>query len=318
MPHDFRFGVQLHQLPSDGWVEKVRRIEALGYSTIFFPDHFGPQWDPTTALAAIAAVTEKLRVGTLVLDVDYRHPVVHAKAAATLQLLSGGRHEFGLGAGWMETDYTQAGIPYDPPSVRIERLDEALQIIRAMWSDEQTSFEGRHYRIRDIAQAAPLPPGASPKILVGGGGRKVLTLAGRHADIIGINPTMHEGRVTSKTAADLVPKRVIEKVGWVREAAAAADRDPDALEFNSLVFVVAISDDVRGLRSAVAKNMGMSVEDVTDCPIFLTGSAAEIQDKLAKQREQTGINYIVIQGENFETVEQFAEEVVKPLSPGAQ
>ena len=135
MPHPFRFGVQISSLPWKTWPEAARRIEALGYSSIFLPDHFHEQWDPSTALAGIAAVTERLRVGTLVYDVDYRHPVIFAKAAATLQEGSGGQHEFGIGAGWMESDYVEACIPYDRPGVRISRLDEALQIIRSMWEN---------------------------------------------------------------------------------------------------------------------------------------------------------------------------------------
>ncbi|MEE8580479.1 MAG: TIGR03621 family F420-dependent LLM class oxidoreductase [Myxococcota bacterium] len=313
MPRPFRFGVQLSSLPAEGWVERVRRIEALDYSTLFWPDHFGSQWDPIAALAAVAAVTERLHVGSLVFDVDYRHPVIYAKASATLHLLSGGRHEFGLGAGWMESDYRQAGLDYDRPGVRIARLDEALQIIRAMWTQETSSFEGQHYQIKDVPRAAELPAGAAPKILIGGGGRRLLGVAGRHADIVGINPTMHEGRVTSRTAADLVPEKVREKVEWVREAARAAGRNPDQIELNSLVFVVAITDDPKPLRESLAKSSGMSVEEVADCPLFLTGSAAEIQDRLCQRREQTGISYVVIQGAQPELLEEFAAGVAAPL-----
>jgi len=151
MSRPFRFGVQIHHLPTGDWRERVRRIEALGYSTIFLPDHFSDQWEPASALGAFAAVTERLNVGTLVYDVDYRHPVVLAKSSATLHAISDGRHEFGIGAGWMETDYRQAGIPYDPPGVRIDRLDEALAVIRSMWENERTSFDGEHYRIAEIA-----------------------------------------------------------------------------------------------------------------------------------------------------------------------
>jgi len=313
-PHPFRFGVQLASLPADTWVERVRRIEALGYSTVFWPDHFGPQWDPTTALAAAAAVTTRLRVGALVYDVDYRHPVIHAKAAATLQLLSGGRHEFGLGAGWMESDYREAGMPYERAGVRIERLEEALAIARAMWTQEKTSFQGKHYRVTDIAQAAPLPPDGEPQVLVGGGGKRVLSLAGRLADIVGINPSLPEGKITGDTAKDLAPDRLREKVSWVREAAAKAGRSADAIELNSLVFVVALTDQPAGIRAAVSKQTGMSVDEVRDCPLFLTGSAAEIRDGLERRREQAGLSYIVIQGANHDTVEQFAEQVLRPLA----
>ena len=207
MAHPFRFGVQISALPREGWQEAVRRIESLGYSTLFLPDHFGKQWDPTTALAAIAAVSDQLKVGSLVYDVDYRHPVVYAKAAATLHLLSGGRHEFGIGAGWMETDYVQAGMPYDRPGVRIGRLEEALQIIVSMWQNESTSFEGEHYNVRDIAQAASLRDGERPRVLIGGGGKRLLSLAGRYADIVGINPAMVDGKITAATPADSTPER---------------------------------------------------------------------------------------------------------------
>jgi probable F420-dependent oxidoreductase len=281
---------------------------------VFWPDHFGKQWEPVAALSAAAAVTERLNVGALVYGVDYRHPVVLAKAAATIQVLSGGRHEFGLGAGWMQTDYDEAGMSYERPGLRIERLEEALRIVRSMWSQERTSFEGKHFRIRNVVRAAPLEGVSPPKILVGGGGKRVLGVAGRHADIVGINPSLPEGRITPQTVTDLAPARVREKVAWVRDAAAAASRDPAQIELNSLVFVTAIVDDPKPLRESIAKNTGMDVDDVAGCPAFLTGSAAEIRDRLAQRREETGISYVVIQGERVEVVEAFAEGVVSQLA----
>jgi probable F420-dependent oxidoreductase len=291
------------------------QIEALGYASVFWPDHFHTQWEPVTALAAAAAVTKRLAIGSLVYDVDYRHPVVLAKAAATLQLLSGGRHEFGIGAGWMETDYREAGIPYDRPGVRIARLAEALEIVRRMWSGaERTSFAGEHYQISEIATAVDPLPAAPPKLLIGGGGRRVLGLAARTADIIGINPSIPEGAVQANTPGDLSPERVREKVGWVREAAQAAGRDPDAIELTTLSFVVAITDDPKPLREALARNSPMSIEQIADCPLFLTGSAAEIRDTLERRRETTGISYIVIQGKDPAQLEAFAKAVVAPLA----
>ncbi|MDH3735172.1 MAG: TIGR03621 family F420-dependent LLM class oxidoreductase [Gemmatimonadota bacterium] len=315
MPRPFRFGVQLSNPPEKGWQDSVRRIEAFGYSSVFFPDHFGPQWEPVAALAAIAAVTERLKVGSLVYDVDYRHPVILAKASATTHLLSGGRHEFGLGAGWMRTDYDEAGLDYDRPGVRIQRLDEALTIIRSMWREEKTTFEGKYYTVRDAHRAVEAPADwEPPKILIGGGGPRVLAVAGRHADIVGINPSIPEGKVVATTVADCAPDRVRQKVGWVREAASAAGRDPDAIEFNSLVFVVAITDDPGPLRAGIAQNSGMTEDEVADCPIFLTGTANEIRDRLEKRREETGISYVVIQGRDPGMLETFAEQVMEPLT----
>jgi probable F420-dependent oxidoreductase len=314
VPHPFRFGVQLATMPGDQFEGRVRRIEALGYSTVFWPDHWGAQYEPVAALAAAAAITTKLNVGSLVYGVDYRHPIVLAKAAATIQLLSNGRHEFGIGAGWMRTDYDQAGMAYDKPSLRIERLDEALTLIRSMWTQPKTSLAGRHYTVTDAPRAVEPAPARPPRILVGAGGRKALTVAGRHADIVGINPSLPEGRILPTTAADLAPERVREKIGWVREAAEAAGRDVAAIELNSLVFVTAVMDDPAPIRAAVSKQTGMSVAEVAECASFLTGPATEICDRLQKRREETGISYVVIQGGDPATIERFAEAVVAPLA----
>lgn len=314
MTHPFRFGVQISQLPVDRWPDAARRIESLGYSSIFLPDHFGKQWDPTVALAGIAAVTDRLKVGSLVYDVDYRHPVIFAKQAATLHLMSGGRHEFGIGAGWMETDYVEAGMPYDSPGTRISRLEEALQIITSMWENERTSFDGEHFSIREIARAADLGDRGRPPILIGGGGKRMLTLAGRYGDIVGINPKMVEGRITAETPADSAPDMVRKKVAWVRAGAEQAGRNPDDIELNSLTFVVAITDDASGLRENIGKRSGMTAEQVADCPLFLTGPASEIRERLEKRREQTGISYIVIQGGDEGLLETFAKEIIEPLA----
>jgi len=241
--------------------------------------------------------------------------VVLAKSAATIQLLSGGRHEFGLGAGWMESDYVQAGMAYDRPGLRIERLEEALLIIRSMWTRETTSFEGKHFRVHEMPRAAAgLDESEPPRVLVGGGGPRVLGVAGRHADIVGINPKMSEGRITKATSADATAERTLEKVRHVHRAAEAAGRDPELIELNTLVFVVAIADDPGPVRAAVSKQTGLDPVEIARCPLFLTGSASEIQDRLMKQREETGISYVVIQDLPGEGLEAFAEGVVKPLA----
>jgi probable F420-dependent oxidoreductase len=311
--HPFRFGVQLATLPPAGWQERLQRIEAWGYDSVFWPDHFGPQWEPVAALAAAAAVTKRLKVGSLVYGIDYRHPIVLAKAAATIQQLSGGRHEFGIGAGWMESDYREAGIAYERAGLRIERLEEAIQVIRGTWSQDKTSFAGRHYTIQD-AQAAVLPRPVPPRILIGGGGPKVLAVAGRHADIVGVNPKVAEGRVTAIAMQNATAERTLEKVRWVREAAAAAGRDPDALEWNALVFVAAVTDDPKPLREMLAKNGGMTVEEVTGSLLYLTGSAREVRDQLEQRREKFGVSYVVIQGMDEKVLATFAEHVVAPLA----
>ncbi|MBW2229884.1 MAG: TIGR03621 family F420-dependent LLM class oxidoreductase [Deltaproteobacteria bacterium] len=314
MSRPFRFGIQISGLPIEGWQSVLQNFEALGYSTVFWPDHFGHQWDPLAALAGAAAVTERLCVGTLVCDVDFRHPVVLAKSAATIHLISGGRLELGLGAGWMQSDYDESGIPFDPIGVRLERLEEALEICRAMWTQEKTTYQGRHYQLNEISRAALLPEGERPRILVGGGGRRVLGIAGRHADIIGINPSMREGRITGDTARDLTADKLRQKIEWVRAGVESSGRSLHDVELNSLVFVVGISDDPKPMREGLARTLNLSVDEVADTPLALTGSPAEIRDRLEGRREQTGISYIVIQGGDAAMVEQFAEQIVAPLA----
>src|SRR5262249_31715057 len=162
--------------------------------------------------------------------------------------------EFGIGAGWMLDDYEWAGLRYDRPSERIERLDEALTIIASMWSQKKTSFVGKHYTVNEAPLKIAMP--TRPKILIGGGGKNLLSVAGRHADIVGINPKIPEGRITAATALDITPESVRQKIDWVRAAAAAAGRDPAAIELNALVFAVALTDQPAAMHQMVAANTG--------------------------------------------------------------
>lgn len=314
MVRPFRFGVALFHLPSEGWVEQIRRIEELGYSSVFWPDHFGTQLEPVAALAAVAAVTEHLRVGSLVYSVDYRHPVVLAKSAATIHLLSGGRHEFGIGAGWSKMDYESSGISFDPPSVRIERLDEALTIIRSMWINDKTSFSGKYYQITNIPQAADFPDGERPQILVGGRGRKVLTVAAHHADIVSICPRSRGGRVTPKGLKEMTLNGICKKIDWVRETAEHSGRRFDEIELNSYAYQTSITDDPEPILDELAKTYEMTLEELAECPFFLIGSALEIQEQLKHLREETGISYFGIIGRNMDFIEQFSKTIIKPLT----
>lgn len=176
----FRFGAQMSFAATrDEWVAKARRVEELGYSTLSVPDHFDDQLAPFPALMAAAAATTTLRVGTLVLDNDYRHPLLTAKEAATVDLLSGGRLELGMGAGWLRSDYEQSGIGCDPPAVRIERLGEGLAVVKGLLAGGKFSFCGLHYTVTHHAGTPQPVQRPRPPILVGGGGRRILTLAAR-------------------------------------------------------------------------------------------------------------------------------------------
>jgi alkanesulfonate monooxygenase SsuD/methylene tetrahydromethanopterin reductase-like flavin-dependent oxidoreductase (luciferase family) len=195
--------------------------------------------------------------------------------------------------------------------VRVDRLEEALHVIKGIWSQERTTFAGAHYRVTGAQRAVELP--SLPKILIGGGGKKVLGVAGRHADIVGINPKVAEGKITASAARDGMLERTREKIRWVQDAATAAGRDFGALELNALVFGTVITDDAKPVRELLAKQSGMSADDVSACPLYLVGSPREIQDTLLKRREELGFSYVVIQGRDFALLERFASEVVAPL-----
>ena len=217
------------------WRAMARKVEDLGYSTVFIPDHFTDQWAPMVALTVAAEATTTLNVGTLVIGNDYRHPVVLAKEAATLDLVSEGRLELGIGAGWQATDYEQSGIVCDPPAVRVDRLEESIAVLKALWRGETPDFTGVHYQVAG-AEGLPLasrPRG--PKLMVGGGSKRVLSLAGREADIVGLNPRLAEGFIGPKSIASATPAHYDERLGWVR--AAAGDRFEE-IELQCLTFFV--------------------------------------------------------------------------------
>src|SRR5438876_677403 len=188
-PRPFRFGVSVHGSKSRAeWIGIARQAEALGYSTLLIPDHLGDQLSPIPALVAAADATSTLRIGSLVFDNDFRHPVMLAKEAATLDVLSGGRFELGIGAGWLRSEYEQAGIPYDPPGVRVGRMEEALQIIKGLFADRPVTFSGTYYKVSAL-EGQPKPvQRPHPPILIGGGGKRILSIAAREATIVGFLP----------------------------------------------------------------------------------------------------------------------------------
>src|SRR5215218_470649 len=254
-PRRFRFGVQFHTA-TDGadLAARARRAEELGFSTAFFPDHFGDQLAPAPALAAVAAAAPSMRVGTLVYDNDYRHPVVLAKECATLDVLSGGRLELGLGAGWMTSDYDQSGIPMDPPRVRVDRFEEGIRVLKNAFADGPRDFAGTHYTVTGYDGLPKPVQQPHPPLLIGGGMRRVLSIAAREADIVGINPSIPSGRADAEAARSGAADRTDEKVAWIRDA--AGDRFDD-LELNMLVFAVVVTDDRVATIEAMAPLFGL-------------------------------------------------------------
>lgn len=286
----FRFGLQLaHPLAGTTWAETARRVEDAGFSTLFMPDHFEDQLAPVPALAAAAAVTSELRVGALVFGNDFRHPVVLAKEMATIDVLSGGRLELGIGAGWLRADYDQAGMSYDRPGVRIERLAESLAIMKGLMSDGPFSFEGEHYSISEL-DGLPKPHAGVPPIVIGGGGKRMLTFAAQHANIVGIVPNLRSGELGEDVFSDSMGDRFDQKVAWVRDA--AGDRD---IELSSLTLALAFTDDKATAAERIAGLFGVTTERILDTPAVLIGSPGEIADTLRARRERWGFSYPVLQ-----------------------
>jgi probable F420-dependent oxidoreductase len=299
-PLRFRFGLQVGTAASgDEWAATARKVEDLGFDTLFMPDHFGDQLAPVPALMAAAAATTELRVGTLVFDNDYKHPVVLAKELATLDRLSGGRLEIGLGAGWMLTDYEQSGIPYDPPATRVDRFEEGLAVIKGLLGPDPLTFEGRHYRITGL-DGLPKPVQAPcPPVIVGGGLKRMLSIAGREADIVGINPTMPNGAADADAARTGTAAQTDEKLGWVR--AAAGDRYDD-LEVNLLNFGCFVTDDRAALADQFAPLFGLTPAELLEYPHVLIGTVDEICESLEARRERWDASYIVVQHEAMDAM----------------
>ena len=306
-PRAFRFGVQAHTA-KDGeeWATLARKVEDLGYSTMFVPDHFGEQLAPIPAMTAAADATTTLRVGTLVHDNDYKHPVVLAKELASIDVLSGGRLEFGLGAGWLTTDYEQSGIPKDRDGVRISRMEEAIAVYKGLFAPGPFSFTGKHYTIARLDGLPKPVQQPHPPMLIGAGGPRMLRIAARHADIVGINPSLSAGAVTPEVAADALATRIDEKLAIVRDA--ACDRF-DAIELNVLVFICLITDDRRGLAEGMAPGFGLPPEDVMDIPYAWFGTIPEICDQVRAARERWGISYWVLQGDVYEAMAPVVAEL---------
>ena len=300
----FRFGVQASgSLSGTAWKELARRVEGNGYSTLTMPDHFDDQLAPVPALTAAAAVTNDLRVGALVWDNDYKHPLVLAKELATMDVLSDGRVEIGLGAGWMIADYEQSGMPYDRAGVRIDRFVEGLAVIRGLMGPDPFSFEGQHYRISGHNGTPKPVQGPCPPILIGGGGKRVLSIAAREADIVGINATMSAGVIGPQAFDTMTAPAVDEKVAIVREAAGPRWAD---IELNIRAFLVNISDDARGAAEAIAGMIGVTAEQVEETPFALVGPTSKIVDDLLERRERWGFSYVIV---GMNDVESFAPVV---------
>lgn len=286
----FRFGVLSTGATCGpgGWPAFARRVEDEGWSVLQVPQHFSvPSVPPLPALATAAAATSELTVGTLVLDNETGHPAVVARDAAWLAAATGGRFELGIGAGWMAADHTMLGHPFREPAERVDRLGEALALIRGCWAG-RTSFAGAHYVLDALPEGAATA--TPPRLLVGGGGRRVLDLAARHADVVGIAPDMRSGRIGRAAARTTGREQVTAKAARIREVAAA--RGATVELHMSITWVHDRADTARIDR--LADSFGVAPGEVPRLPSVLVGDTAEIADELRRRRDETGVSYLTV------------------------
>jgi probable F420-dependent oxidoreductase len=287
MTRPFRFGVNTTRIQSRAaWKERARRLEAEGWSTILVPDHVGGV-STFAPLVSAAEATTDLRVGNLVVNNDLFHPLRLAQEAATVDLLTDGRLELGLGSGWNEPEYHVLGIPYDRPSERAARLGRAVAVLKSAWAGEIRLPNGDDDR---GTRAVPAPvQSPHPPLLIGGHSDPIMSLAAAEADIVGLTGLTWTGSSLAPTGASV--DALEERVGFVRRQ--AGDHFED-LEINILTQVTKVGGDTESTISALASALAVDTELVTSTPLTLIGSVAEVIDKLVANRERVGISYVVV------------------------
>lgn len=275
----------------------ARRAESIGYHALVVPDHLIPQLGPIAAMSWIAASTERLRVSAFVLNNDLRHPVVLAQELASIDVLSGGRLDVAIGAGWNQPEYAAIGLPFDPTPVRQARLAEAITVLKGAFGESPFSFSGEHYAITELdGQPKPVQQ-PHPPFLIGGGGRRTLELAGREAQIIGLAPRILPSKKSDPQSITIAG--TAEKIEWVRQA--AGDRFAE-LRFN--VYPSGVGPSVTDHALAEAREaaaflagrtaVDLTPEDVLESPHIFIGSVAELGDKFLRLRDQLGISSFMV------------------------
>lgn len=280
------------------WRARLSRIEDLGFATVALADHFtgGYEAEPLVALTAAALVTN-LNVQTAVLGVDYRHPVLVHRMAATLDVLSEGRLELGLGAGWMRSDYVAAGLRYERPGVRIRRLSETIEIVKGLFSDGPFTYHGDHYTVDGLVGVPACVQRPHPPLLIGGGGPRMLRLAGREADIVGVNANLAAGDIGSHSVLDVSWEAMTEKVGWVHQGAAEAGRERDEIELSMAQWLLHVDESRSNNDAVLAKlgaRLGVDPDWLEAAPGVVVGPVSRCVEKFEELRERLGISYIQV------------------------
>jgi probable F420-dependent oxidoreductase len=303
--HPFRFGITASRVPSGiSWTNLARRAEALGYASFSMPDHLGDQMSPVGGLAAAAAVTQRMRIVALVFANDYRHPLLLARETATLDVISNGRADLGIGAGWNTRDYRQLGMPYDPAPQRIDRMLESLRLMKRLLAGKRVTSDGPWYHLRD-ASLHPRPIQSRLPVLIGGGGPRMLRIAAREADIVGLLPQFSaHGRPIVSQGTE---RETVRKVAIVREAAGSQEAF-ERLELQVLVGDAGlIGSGSSPVRSAFAGLKAAGPALVGGSPYVLYGTLGQVRETLLRRRERLGISYYTWSSRHMEEMAPVVE-----------
>ena len=292
MVRPFRFGINVRTAGSAAeWADKARKVERLGYSVLLVPDHLAELLAPFPALAAAAAATTRLRVGTGVLNNDLRHPLLTAREAATLDVLSDGRLELGIGAGHMQSEYAQMGLAFDAGATRVERLAEAVVIVKRLLEGEAVSFAGRHYRVTAHTLHPRPIQRPRPPLFIGGNAPRLLAVAAREADIVGLTGIAFRRGGAQPDVSDFRPTAVDERVRLLRETAAGRF---EQLELNALVQRVIVTDDRhKAAQELTARWPHLTADEILASPYVLLGTVDQLVDNLRARRDRWGISYVM-------------------------
>jgi probable F420-dependent oxidoreductase len=287
----FRFGINLAGSPRRAELkELLARAEDCGFSVALTADHLTERHAVLPLLAVVAEISS-MRVSPMVLANDYRHPVVTARDTATIDILSGGRFELGIGTGWIKDQYDAAGLSYDSPRVRVDRLEEAVAVIRGVWSGEPFTFEGDHYQVDRIRGPKPAQE-PHPPILIAGSGRRMMALAGRAADIVGISPLRPSLVDVSEFGSSVAASgdRIKTQLDWIRDAAGTRFDD---LELSVTISHLKVTDDADAELGRLASEWGSTPGDIAQSLHTLVGSRDQIGEVIEERRENFGISYMI-------------------------
>jgi probable F420-dependent oxidoreductase len=326
MEHDPKFAVVLPLTDFAAARTAAEAADELGFHAVATEDHFfmaglgrdrnEPRLECFTLLSALAPLTRRVRLTQVVAGNSYRHPALLAKIVTSLDVISGGRADLGLGAGWFREEYEAFGIPYPKPSIRIAQMREALQIVKALWTEDAVTYAGTHYTLRD-APHVPKPK-QRPRIMIGGGGEKLLRVAAAEADIVNIIPPSSgaKGKVMLDEALAFGMDEFRQKVDTLAQACREVGRDFGDIELSGMVFVLIgrTEEEADSYARMTAQMMGLDdVESARSSPSTLVGTPEQLAAEILRRRSDLGVSYYFCNFLTPDGLELFGREVIPRL-----